>query len=125
MAQAPDHSVYESNTEFGHYVNQLKSIETEKKETKRQLAILQRGQYKSDEEFKANKGELKDKLESLYDSTEDNTQLQLPPLTGLVAVSLDETLKKNNITVQTHHGGSFVGNHWNKYLQEETTKDIL
>ena len=69
--------------------------------------------------------ELEDKLESLYDNIEDKTQqLQLPSPTGPVAASLDETLKKDNITVQAYHGRSFVGNHCNKYLQEETTKDI-
>ena len=51
-------------------------------------------------------------------------QLQeLPQLSGPVAASLDNTLK-NNITVQAHHGGSFVGNDYTKYIQQATTENI-
>ena len=67
----------------------------------------------------------KKKLDDLYDSIDEKTkQLQeLPQLSGPVAASLDNILKKKIITVQAYHGGSFVGNNYNTYIQA-TTKNI-
>ena len=68
---------------------------------------------------------MEEKLDDLYDSTDEKTkQLQeLPQLRGPIAASLDNTLKKN-ITIQTHHGGSFKGNQCNEYIQQATTENI-
>ena len=43
---------------------------------------------------------------------------------GMICLSLDQVLKKHNITPQKFHSRSFVGNHCHKYLQPEVFKDI-
>ena len=43
---------------------------------------------------------------------------------GMICLSLDQVLKKHNITPQKFHSRSFVGNHCHKYLQPEVFKEM-
>ena len=119
-------SDFEDSSSFGHYVNQLTSIESDKQLKQKyesQLVFVE--EFTTEANVLEKKVELEEKLDDLYDSIDEKTKRlqELPQLSGPIAASLDNTQKKN-ITVQAYHGGSFVGNHCNKYIQQATTENI-
>ena len=49
---------------------------------------------------------------------------ELKYLSGPIAMGLDKALKKHRIYTQAYHGRSFVGNHCNRYLKDDTIHSV-
>ena len=48
----------------------------------------------------------------------------LKPCTGPISKDIEKTLKKHKIESKAWHGGSFIGNHCNKYMQPDVYTSI-
>ena len=107
----------DKTSKFGFYLTQLKSLKSlYKKEQRYKL------QLESDTRPQAQTKKLLAVIQEMISKLKANCNLA--ERVGPIASSLETTLKKNNIHVEAYHGRSFVGNHANKYLKEETQTDI-
>ena len=107
----------DKTSKFGFYVTQLKSLKSLYKKEQRYILQLE-----SDTRPQAQTKKLLAVIQEMISKLKANCNLA--ERVGPIASSLETTLKKNNIHVEAYHGRSFVENHANKYLKEETHTDI-
>ena len=63
-------------------------------------------------------------LDMAQNALDDLTHIPLKPRSGPIASALDPALDRHRITPQAYHNRALVGNHCNKYLQENVYTDI-